>query len=202
MEREPLPPRESRLTETVARDYPGSEILVSFPDSWQLVHRFRRDNTPLYVAGFPPSDEQTRGDHFFGLPKEINRSLSTYRHYKLFEPHTTHLFQMAWNTYSGEGRIIGGQGLRVHLQPLGQAQMWKGDTDGVIWECYFHGTRRGGINWQEELAVFWQAVERDMGVKRIFTQPHEPTCEKGYTDFLSRLGYAPSPDYERWWSKK
>jgi hypothetical protein len=45
------------LTEAVAKEYPGAEIGVSFSDKWQLAHRFKRLNTPLYVAGFPPSQE-------------------------------------------------------------------------------------------------------------------------------------------------
>ncbi len=194
--------RPEMLTVAAARNYPGSEILVTFPDRWQLVHRFRRGNTPLYVAGFPASYERTRPDQFFGLSPEINRSLDTYRQYRLFEPRPTYQFDMAWDSRTGQGQIVGGRGLQVHLQPLGQAQMWKGETNGVIWECFSHETRRGGTNWQEELAIFWQAVERDMEVKRIFTEPHEPTFEEGYTDFLSRLGYAPDSDFERWWSKR
>ena len=98
--------------------------------------------------------------------------------------------------------MLEGGSLRVQLQPLGQAQVWTGETSGVLWECFFHGTRRGGVNWQEELATFWLVVENDMAVQTIFTQPHEPTFEEGYPDFLSRLGYAPNPDFEWWWSKE
>jgi hypothetical protein len=56
-------------------------------------------------------------------------------------------------------------------------------------------------NWQETLYEIWQAVERDMKGAKIFTQPHEPTFEEGYLDFLSRLGYQPDPESPRWWSK-
>lgn len=190
-----------KLTETAAKDYPGAGIRVSFPDQWQLVHRFQRSNTPLYVAGFPPSHEHPRSDHFLGLSRKINQSVDTYRLYKLFEPYATPVFQVEWNSYIGRGRIIGGQDVQVQLQPIGQAQMWKGKTDGVLWECFLHETRRGGINWKEELTTFWQAVERDMGVKRIFTEPHEPTFTEGYTNFLGRLGYRPNSNDDRWWSK-
>jgi hypothetical protein len=190
-----------KLIVAAARHYPGSEILVSFPELWEQVSSFKRGNIPLYVAGFPPSQERSWGDHFFGLSPEINRSLTTYRQYKLFEPQTTHLFVVEWNSYLGQGRIIGGGRTQVHLQPLGQAQMWKGEKFGVLWECYFFGGRRGGVNWQEELMTFWRAVEGDMGVSKIFTQPQEPTFPEGYTDFLRRLGYAPDPEFERWWSK-
>ena len=61
----------------------------------------------------------------------------------------------------------------------------------MLWEAYFHETQRRAANWQDDLYEFWRAVEEDMGVARIFTQPHEPTFEQGYTDFLSHLGYAP-----------
>jgi len=46
------------------------------------------------------------------------------------------LFQIAWNSQVGEGRIIGRSGLQVQLQPVGQAQIWTGDAYGVLWECY------------------------------------------------------------------
>lgn len=193
---------QEKLIVIATRDYPHAEILVSFPNEWQLVHTFKRGNTPLYVAGFPPSQERMRSNQFLGLPPEINRTFNTYRQYKLFEPHTTHLFEVAWNTYLGQGQIIGGRGMRVHLQPLGQAQIWKGETYGVLWECFYFPARRGGVNWLDELATFWQAVEKDMGVNKIFTHPREPTIEEGYTDFLSRLGYTPDAEHERWWSKR
>src|SRR5688572_7309088 len=99
MPRKPLLSSE-KLTIAAARDYPGAEILVSFPESWQLVERVERVNRPLYIAGFPPSQEKPREDSFLGLPREINLSLTTYRQYKLFEPWTTPLFQVAWNSYT------------------------------------------------------------------------------------------------------
>jgi hypothetical protein len=190
------------LTEAVAREYPGAEIAVSFPDKWQLVHRFKRLNTLRYVAGFPPSQEHARGDHFFGLPREINQSLTTYRLYKLFEPKPVYQFEVSWNSRIGKGRIIGGSELCIHLQPVGQAQIWKGETYGVLWEAFLFSNQRERQNWHEELATFWQAVENDMGVRKIFTEPREPTFEEGYTEFLSSLGYAPDPDFDWWWSKE
>jgi hypothetical protein len=91
--------------------------------------------------------------------------------------------------------------LKMQLRPVGQAQIWKGQTYGALWECYFHETRRRTANWQAELCEFWRAFEEDMGVARIFTQPHEPTFEQGYTEFLGRLGYAPDQACHEWWSK-
>jgi hypothetical protein len=137
-------PSPEKLAMAAAKDYSGAEISVSFPDRWQLVQRLPPAEMPRYVAGFPPRSEKPRSDHFFGLPAEINRSLSTYRLYNLFEPWPTPLLQVA----------------------------------------------------------FWQVVERDMGVNRIFTQPHEPTFKEGYTEFLSGLGYSPDPDFGHWWSKR
>ncbi|MCG3209284.1 MAG: hypothetical protein FOGNACKC_02905 [Anaerolineae bacterium] len=201
MAKKPLAPPET-LTAVAAQDYPGADILVSFPDQWQLVHRFGTNRPPLYIAGFPPTQERPNPTHFAGLSREINQSLDTYRLYKLFVPRSTPIFQVEWNSYIGRGRIIGGQKLQVQLQPLGQAQMWKGNNDGVLWECYLHNNRRSGINWQAQLSAFWQVVERDMGAARIFTQPHEPTFEHGYPDFLQNLGYAPDPEFALWWSKR
>ena len=96
MEQEPRPlPLREKLTVAAAIDYPtASEIVVSFPNRWELVSCFRRqskfyDNVRLYVAAFPPSQERSRPNHFSGLPPEINRSLTSYRLYKLFQPWLT-----------------------------------------------------------------------------------------------------------------
>ena len=196
-------PISEKLIVAAAADHPtASEILVSFPDQYQLVHSFQRGDILLYVAAFPISHERPRRDNFFGLSPEINQSLTDYRMYKLFEPWPQPLFQVIWDRTQGEGRVVGQTDLKIHLHPLGQAQVWKGETHGVLWECFWHGTRQRQEHWQEELAQFWQVVEEDMGVKKIFTQPHEPTFEEKYTEFLSRLGYAPDPEFEHWWSKE
>lgn len=200
MVRTPLPSSE-KLAVTAAKDYPGAEILVSFPDQWQFVQRLRLTDLPHYVAGFPPTSEKPHRDHFMGLSPDINRSLTIYRLYKLFEPWPTPLLRVVWDGVKDEGRVLDSCRLRVQLHPLGQAQIWTGNTEGVLWECYAFETWRRRDNWQAELATFWQAVERDMGVYRIFTQPNEPTFTEGYTEFLSRLGYAPDPNFERWWVK-
>jgi hypothetical protein len=195
------PPSPEKLVEVVARDYPNAEILVSFPDNWQLVQTLRHANRPRYLAGFPPSQERARGDHFSGLPPEINRSLTTYLLYKLFEPCTTPVFGVAWNSYAGEGRIIGAGQPQVHLQPRGQAQVWIGDTYGVLWDCYLFENEQQQPHWQEELMQFWQAVEDDMAVPTIFTLPLEPAFAGDYIEFLSHLGYAPTANYEGWGEK-
>jgi hypothetical protein len=200
MTRRPLPSPE-KLTIAVAKDFPGAEVLVSFPDSWQLVHRFQSAQEPHYVAGFPPSYEKSHSNQFLGLSAEINRSLTTYRLYRLFEPWPTPLLRVVWDKGRNEGRVLDGCRLRIQLQPIGQAQIWKGKSFGLLWECYLYESRQQQTNWQKELGTFWQAVERDMGVSRIFTQPHEPTFEQGYPEFLSHLGYAPDPEFEHWWSK-
>lgn len=204
MEEERLPLKE-KLTTAVSIDYPAaSEILVSFPDKWELVHQIRRvDDSPLYIAGMPPSEEAPRHDRFYGLAPEINLSLTTYRHYKFFEPWPLPSIHVSWDETTGTGQVEGMGDLKIQLNSLGQAQAWYGQRMGVIWECFFSAEEIEAVTW----FAFWQAsvgttdVERDMGVAKIFTEPHEPTFEEGYTDFLSRLGYTPDPDYPRWWSK-
>lgn len=191
-----------KLTTAVAIDHPAAaEILVSFPDKWELVHKMMRGDTPLYIAGMPPSEEEPRRDHFYGLPVEINLEVSTYRQYKMFEPWQMPSFYVSWDDAAGAGRVEKPKDLKIQLQQLGQAQAWYGKQHGVIWECYFHETRRRAKTWEEELAAFWQTVERDMAVGKVFTEPREPTFEEGFTKFLNRLGYSPDPDYPRWWSK-
>jgi len=196
--------KEPRLKLTVAAsiDYPAaSDILVSYPDQWELIHHLRREDTHLYIAAMPPSQEGPRRDNFYGLSPEINVTLTTYRLYRFFQPWPMPSVIASWDETTGTGRVEGQGDLKIQLQPLGQAQAWFGHTFGVLWECYFHETRRREPNWQDELYTIWQTVEQDMGVAKLFTQPHEPTFAEGYTDFLSRLGYAPSLAYPRWWSK-
>jgi hypothetical protein len=201
MEREPRP-RTLKLADAVSEDYPAaSEILVSFPDRWELVQPISLGDTLLYLAAMPPSQEWTRRNRFYGLAPEVNLGLNTYQLYKFFQPLPIPSVVVSWDEATGTGRVERMADLKMQLRPVGQAQIWKGPTYGVLWECYFHETRRRAANWQDELYQFWRAVEEDMGVARIFTQPHEPTFERGYTDFLRRLGYAPDPVYSRWWSK-
>ncbi len=183
-------------------DYPAaSEILVSFPDKWELIHQMERESTPLYIAAMPPSQEQPRQGHFYGLTPEINSELTTYRLYRFFRPWLMPSVTVAWDEAAGEGQVVGGGPLTIQLQPLGQAQAWIGQTCGVLWENYLHETARRKANWQETLYEIWQAVEKNMEVGKIFTQPHEPAFEGDYTEFLSRLDYHPDPESPGWWSK-
>jgi hypothetical protein len=197
----PLPGRE-KLTVAAEIDYPAAEqIIVSFPNRWELVKSFNRGDTPLYVAGLPFSQVRPRRGLFFGLSPEVNQSLTSYRMYTLFEPWPMPTVPVSWDEIKGEGRVLDGGRLAIHLQPLCQAQAWTGSQVGVIWECYLHQTRRPDT-WQQELAQFWRAVETDMQVSKVFTQPHEPTFQEGYIDFLSDLGYSADPNFPRWWSKR
>lgn len=201
MEREPQPSTPT-LTGAVSTDYPEvTEVLVSFADQWELIGRIRREDTPLYVAAMPLSQEIPRRDHFHGLPPEVNLTLDTYRLYKLFQPWPTPSVTISWNQTTGTGRVEGVGDLKVQLKPLGQGQAWKGRTYGVLWECYLSDPAREATTRQDELFQFWHAVERDMQVAKIYTEPHEPTLQGGYTDFLTRLGYLPDPKSPEWWSK-
>lgn len=200
-QRPPLPLSEKLITAANA-DYPAaSEIVVSFPQEWELVQALNISGNPLYVAGMPRSVERSSSDHFYGLSPEINRSLTTYRLYKLFRPRVVPHFQVAWNSYHSEGRIIGGAGTKVHLHPLGQAQIWQGEASAVLWEVYLFDAYRHRPDGLDMLAAFWQAVENDLVVTKILTAPHEPAFAGDYPAFLHDLGYAPDPEFERWWGK-
>jgi hypothetical protein len=60
MEKEPLSLR-LKLKVAAAIDFPAaSEILVSFPDKWELIYQMRRRDTPLYIAAMSPSKESPR----------------------------------------------------------------------------------------------------------------------------------------------
>jgi|GEM_PF-3129503 len=197
----PSPLTPEKLTAVLEQDYPTAEILVSFPADWEFVAALNRGDSPLYVAAFPASREPTY-DRFKELSPEISYSLAEYRLYKLFEPWPQPLLNVAWDATKGEGQVIGEAGLRVQLHPIGQAQVWRGEVYGLLWECFFYDTRRRQKHWPAELARFWQAVEAHSGVQKLFTLPAEPTFETGYPEFLSGLGYAPDPEFGQWWSKE
>jgi hypothetical protein len=205
MERPPSdePPRfRQKLVTVVAADFPAArEVLVSYPDQWELIGSWRRQDWPLYAAGLPPTPERPRRDHFRGLPPAINLALTTYRAYKLFEPWPQHVIPVHWDPVQSQGRVAPGGHFHVRLQPIAKAQVWTGADVGLIWECYTTESRRRE-HWQEELATFWRAVEHDMDVVKTLTQPHEPAFPDGYTDFLSALGYQPDADYPLWWSRE
>jgi hypothetical protein len=126
------------LKDAVAADFPGhTEIAVSFPNQWELVQELRPADGPLYIAGLSRRPERSEPGRFYGLPGEINRTLTTYRQYKIFQPWPQPTLLVEWDAQSGTGTVLRPEGLTIQLQPIGQAQAWWGDTYGVIWECYF-----------------------------------------------------------------
>jgi hypothetical protein len=197
-----LPQFHEKLVTAVMIDFPEvREVLVSFPDEWEIVRSFRWQDLPVYAAALPWEEEKPRRDQFYGLSAEINLTLKKYRHLKLFEPWPQPVIPIVWDVEKGEGRVARGGHIDVRLQPIAEAQVWAGDTFGLIWECYPTQSRRKE-DWQEELATFWRAVEADMRVTKLFTQPHDSAVPQGYTDFLHTLGYQPDPDFRLWWSKE
>jgi hypothetical protein len=77
------------LKEAVTEAYPdASEILMTFPDSWELVEVLppSPEGQPLYIASLPVEKERISRDHFAGLPPEGNLDLTDYRLYRFFEP--------------------------------------------------------------------------------------------------------------------
>lgn len=62
MEKEPRLTRQ-KPTAAAAIDYPEvAEIMVSFPDKWELIHKMQREEIPLYIAAIPIDDEPPRPD--------------------------------------------------------------------------------------------------------------------------------------------
>lgn len=190
-----------RLVTAVARDFPeAQEILVGFRDEWELVRSLGRQDQPLYAAAFPWEEERPRRDHFSGLSAGVNLSLNQYRHHQLFRPWKQPTIQIAWDMETGEGRVLPGGHLNVRLQCVAEAQVWAGESVGVIWECYLLASEKPE-QWQEELAAFWGAVEADMRVAKIYTLPQDPAFPEGYSEFLEALGYQPDSAFPLWWSK-
>jgi hypothetical protein len=117
MTKEQVPfPIKPKLRVAVAIDYPhASDILVSFPDQWELIHQVRRADTPLYVAGLPVSQERPSRDQFYGLLPEVNLSLASYRLYKLFQPWPMPSVIVGFDAATGIGRVEKMGDLKVHL---------------------------------------------------------------------------------------
>jgi hypothetical protein len=194
VEKEPRSTRQ-KLTEAAALDYPSAcEIMVSFPGKWELVRRMQRGETPLYIGAIPTEDETPRPDRFHDLTTKINLDLTSYRMFKLFLPWPMPSVIASWKEEAHEGRVEGMGDLRVHLQPIGQAQAYFGRDFGVLWECFLYEQTRKEGDWQTELNTFWRTVEGEMDVAEIFTLGRDPA-------FLQALGYAPDPDFGGWWSK-
>ncbi len=191
-----------KLTEAVQKDYPtASEVLVSFPEEWELVELIKKEGIPLYIAAFPPEKEKPRCDQFPGLSLAVNLSLTSYQLYRFFRPWPMPTVIVDWNATAGQGRVVGIADLKVQLRDIGQAQAWYGRDFAVLWESYLYEAARRD-QWQELLAEIWRTVETSIGSRKIYTTSHEPTFEEGYTDFLSGLGYAPDAENPRWWSKE
>lgn len=171
------------LTEAATREYPGAEIAVSFPDHWELVHRFKRANTPLYVAGFPPSQEQVRGDHFFGLPSEINQSLTTYRLYKLFELKPVYQFEASWDTRIGKGALLAAVGCALTCNLWGRLRYGR-----VTHMAFFGSAFRSTISENEKTGKrsylpSGRRLRRIWACERFSSNPMNQYLRKGIPSF-------------------
>ncbi len=109
-------PINPKLRAAVAVDYPeASEILVSFPEKWELVGTIKRGDYDLYVGAFPREVERPRRDHFHGLSAEVNRAANTHSHHKLFQPWPQPSIIAEFDPESGVGRVAGQGYLRVQM---------------------------------------------------------------------------------------
>lgn len=191
-----------KLIVAASHDYPAAdEILISFPNQWQLVSRLERDPNPYYITAMPASETRPESNKFSDLSPELNSQLATYRLYRLFQPWPMPRVTISWNAEIESGWVEEVGDLNVQLQPVGQAQVWQGTTSSVLWECFLYDRQRMEPGWQDELAAFWDAVERDVGSETLFTPAHEPTVEKGFSTFLQRLVYTDDPTSPNWWRK-
>lgn len=200
------PESREKLKEAVARAYPqASEILVSFPDDWNLIDVLpagQGERTALYIAALPVEPERPSRNHFAGLPAEVNLELTHYRLYRFFEPWNMPTLYVDWNAWQGKGTVAGHGPTKIQLNDMGDAQTWTGKRYGVLWECLFHSRGQERANWQERLAQVWRVVEKEMRVERIFTPGHDPEFEQSfYQEFLRGLGYLPIKADATWWSK-
>lgn len=209
------------LAGAILADYPGaSQVLLSFPDDWEIVAKLTRGERTIYVGAFAPEQQRPDRDHFCGLSAATNLALDRYRHYKFFTPWAMPSLYVRFVNGSDTGHVVGYGPLRVQMREVGQAQVWysssprsreeldsaeSASTGGValIWECYTFTTCRDA-GWLEGLSALWQVIECDLnaiGIRQIYTQPKEPTISDGYEDLLLNLGYAPDGECPAWWSK-
>jgi hypothetical protein len=143
-----------------------------------------------------PKGRNVALDKKWGAPTVIHDGVTVAKDIELSDPFENMGAQLLKEAATKTNEVAGDSTTTATVL----AQVWHGDRDAVLWECYMSEQARME-NWQEELADFWQAVERDVGVERFFTQPHEPTFIEGYRKFLRRPGYAPDTTYDSWWSK-
>lgn len=198
MDGEPLP-RGLKLIAVVTADFPKAcEIAVSYPDQWELINKTWRQTTPLYISALPTQREPPDPKRYHGLSSEVNRDLVNSRLYRLFYP-----WPLPVNTFSWDPETSGPKkrkrDFKVQLTPIGYAQAWFGGIYGVVIECSIIKVARES-NWIEELGVFWQAVRRDMGVKKVFTRANSQAWGEDYRKVLAHLGFAPDRNYPMWWS--
>jgi len=102
------------LKDAVAADFPDyTEIAVSFPDQWELVQELRPADGLLYVAGLPRRSERSDSERLYGLPEDINRVLTTYRQYKIFQPWRQPTLLAEWDAQRGTGTVFRQESLTI-----------------------------------------------------------------------------------------
>lgn len=108
--------------------------------------------------------------------------------------------------HSGETQLLGKvsevSGIKSNTTEIGRAQIWYGNNDGVIWECYPHNSvlETFGFDYKKILDLFWETIEKRMeklGIKTIFTHDDDPIYRNkkasmstsDFQDFLNERGY-------------
>ncbi len=192
----------AKLIDVIQSDFADvSNVRVSFPENWEYVDRIETERSLLYIAGFPIERSFTGRDHFHGLGSEVNVNLVFYRLYKFFQPWPIPQVSIEWNAKREQGRVTDIRDKTMQLQPVGQAQVWFGAENAVLWECYLEGNW-AGVSSRNTLEKVWRGVERDISARKLYTLPHEPAFAGNYRDFLRSIGYEQDSEYSEWWSKK
>jgi len=98
------------------------------------------------------------------------------------------------------GEMTGTKDIEITKRQTGQSQIWWGEKDGVLWECYPQIQNIDfGFTFRELLGMFWTFTEnriRGFGVRRIFTHDDDPIYHHGkdmdsedYRKFLKARGF-------------
>lgn len=173
------------------------EVVGPFLDQAELLGRLQHGDLLAYLVGYAIEPFQSRDpQHFRFLTPQENQALSASRSFKLLRPWPQPVLRIGWNPQRGEGRILDDQPVRttIHMQQIGEGQIWWGGRVGVLWEAFLARvpeTEQGcSLPLLHGLWDLLEAFLLSRRVTRIVTLPHDPAYDPAfYQSFLSDRGY-------------
>lgn len=199
------------LLEQVKKDFPTA-CNVFGPGRFKVVSiifltegtlkRFYEEAERLYIAALPSQSQKRQTNRFPGLPIDVNRDLSRYRLFKVFYPTAVPALTIVLRNREGLERVTSLRQVHIHLQEVGQAQVWYGSSYAVLQECCLNEAGQKEVGrfalWEQVMLRVWKEIEATLP-PTILTPSHSPAFDTfWYQDFLRQLGYT-SYQEPRWW---